>query len=76
MSGAEAVNATFSVATTTTTSTTSTTLRPKACRRACRRAAVACRHSCAAGKTGRSCRLKCKDEARHCGESSGCVLPS
>jgi hypothetical protein len=76
MSGAEAVNATFSVATTTTTSTTSTTLRPKACRRACRRAAVVCRHSCAAGKTGGSCRRKCKDEARHCGESSDCVLPS
>ncbi len=60
----------------TTTTTLPTSVKPKLCRRACRKAAAACRRACTGkGAERRLCKKACNQRRKSCGPATGCVLP-
>lgn len=61
---------------TTTTTLPGPPLKPKQCRRACRKAAAACRRACTGTKAEkRVCRKGCNQLRKSCGQETGCTLP-
>lgn len=61
---------------TPTTTTTLVPLRPKQCRRECRRAAASCRRACTGTrKEKRPCKQACNRARKACGADTGCMLP-
>jgi hypothetical protein len=59
-----------------TPTTTTLPLKPKQCRRECRRAAASCRRACGGTRAEkRACRKTCNQLRRGCGADTGCALP-
>jgi hypothetical protein len=59
-----------------TRTTTTLPLKPKQCRRECRRAAASCRRACGGTRAEkRACKKACNQLRKGCGAETGCALP-